>query len=79
MVNKRMQTLLTQLRQQGIRDEKLLRAIEAVPRERLSTKRWIIKPTKTLHYRSFRPDYFSALYGGADDRAAESEAYFTGA
>ena len=32
MVNKRMQTLLTQLRQQGIRDEKLLRAIEAVPR-----------------------------------------------
>ena len=34
MVNKRMQTLLTQLRQQGIRDEKLLRAIEAVPRER---------------------------------------------
>lgn len=34
MVNKRMQTLPTQLRQQGIRDEKLLRAIEAVPRER---------------------------------------------
>ncbi|HEJ8090174.1 TPA: protein-L-isoaspartate(D-aspartate) O-methyltransferase [Serratia liquefaciens] len=34
MVNKRMQTLLTQLRQQGIQDERLLRAIEAVPRER---------------------------------------------
>ncbi len=34
MVNKRMQTLLTQLRRAGIRDEKLLRAIEAVPRER---------------------------------------------
>ncbi|CAI0908056.1 protein-L-isoaspartate(D-aspartate) O-methyltransferase [Serratia proteamaculans] len=34
MVNKRMQTLLTQLRQQGIRDERLLQAIEAVPRER---------------------------------------------
>ena len=33
MVNKRMQTLLTQLRQQD-QDEKLLRAIEAVPRER---------------------------------------------
>jgi protein-L-isoaspartate(D-aspartate) O-methyltransferase len=29
-----MQTLLTQLRQQGIQDERLLRAIEAVPRER---------------------------------------------
>ncbi|CAI1727557.1 Protein-L-isoaspartate O-methyltransferase [Serratia proteamaculans] len=34
MVNKRMQTLLTQLRQLGIRDERLLQAIEAVPRER---------------------------------------------
>ncbi|NIG88506.1 protein-L-isoaspartate(D-aspartate) O-methyltransferase [Serratia symbiotica] len=34
MVNKRMQTLLTQLRQQGILDERLLQAIEAVPRER---------------------------------------------
>ncbi|MCL2893875.1 protein-L-isoaspartate(D-aspartate) O-methyltransferase [Brenneria tiliae] len=34
MVNKRMQTLLAQLRQQGIQDERLLRAIEAVPRER---------------------------------------------
>ncbi|MDW5501339.1 protein-L-isoaspartate(D-aspartate) O-methyltransferase [Pseudomonas lundensis] len=34
MVNKRMQTLLAQLRQQGIRDERLLQAIEAVPRER---------------------------------------------
>ncbi|CDG46835.1 protein-L-isoaspartate(D-aspartate) O-methyltransferase [Serratia symbiotica] len=34
MVNKRMQTLLTQLRQQGILDERLLQAIKAVPRER---------------------------------------------
>lgn len=34
MLNKRMQTLLMQLRQQGIRDERLLQAIEAVPRER---------------------------------------------
>ncbi|ATM97098.1 protein-L-isoaspartate O-methyltransferase [Yersinia frederiksenii] len=34
MVNKRMQTLLMQLRQQGITDERLLQAIEAVPRER---------------------------------------------
>ncbi|RLM11481.1 protein-L-isoaspartate(D-aspartate) O-methyltransferase [Gibbsiella quercinecans] len=34
MVNKRMQTLLAQLRQQGIRDERLLKALEAVPRER---------------------------------------------
>lgn len=34
MVNKRIQTLLTQLRQQGIRDERLLKAIENVPRER---------------------------------------------
>lgn len=34
MVNKRMQTLLMQLRQQGIQDERLLQAIEAVPRER---------------------------------------------
>nr|WP_113868140.1 MULTISPECIES: protein-L-isoaspartate(D-aspartate) O-methyltransferase [Brenneria]MCV9878558.1 protein-L-isoaspartate(D-aspartate) O-methyltransferase [Brenneria izbisi]MCV9881981.1 protein-L-isoaspartate(D-aspartate) O-methyltransferase [Brenneria izbisi]NMN90741.1 protein-L-isoaspartate(D-aspartate) O-methyltransferase [Brenneria salicis ATCC 15712 = DSM 30166]RBP60201.1 protein-L-isoaspartate(D-aspartate) O-methyltransferase [Brenneria salicis ATCC 15712 = DSM 30166]RLM30012.1 protein-L-i len=34
MVNKRMQTLLTQLRQLGIQDERLLKAIEAVPRER---------------------------------------------
>ncbi|RLM24256.1 protein-L-isoaspartate O-methyltransferase [Brenneria alni] len=34
MVNKRMQTLLAQLRQQGIQDERLLQAIEAVPRER---------------------------------------------
>jgi len=33
MVNKRMQTLLTQLRQQGIQEERLLQAIEAVPRE----------------------------------------------
>ncbi|CNC07175.1 protein-L-isoaspartate(D-aspartate) O-methyltransferase [Yersinia sp. 2544 StPb PI] len=34
MVNKRMQTLLMLLRQQGIHDERLLQAIEAVPRER---------------------------------------------
>ncbi|MFC0228580.1 protein-L-isoaspartate(D-aspartate) O-methyltransferase [Serratia aquatilis] len=34
MVNKRMQTLLTLLRQQGIRDERLLKAIAEVPRER---------------------------------------------
>lgn len=34
MVNKRMQILLMQLRQQGIHDERLLQAIEAVPRER---------------------------------------------
>ncbi|AHK19983.1 protein-L-isoaspartate(D-aspartate) O-methyltransferase [Yersinia similis] len=34
MVNKRIQTLLMQLRQQGIHDERLLQAIEAVPRER---------------------------------------------
>ncbi|GKW13171.1 MULTISPECIES: protein-L-isoaspartate(D-aspartate) O-methyltransferase [Pectobacterium] len=34
MVNKRIETLLAQLRQQGIQDERLLKAIEAVPRER---------------------------------------------
>ena len=34
MVNRRTQTLLDQLRQLGIRDERLLQAIEAVPRER---------------------------------------------
>ncbi|QTF07300.1 protein-L-isoaspartate(D-aspartate) O-methyltransferase [Brenneria izadpanahii] len=34
MVNKRMQTLLELLRQQGIQDERLLQAIAAVPRER---------------------------------------------
>lgn len=34
MVKKRMQTLLTQLRRQGIKNELLLQAIEAVPRER---------------------------------------------
>ncbi|AGB81131.1 Protein-L-isoaspartate O-methyltransferase [Serratia rubidaea] len=34
MVSKPMQTLLAQLRQQGIQDEKLLQAMAAVPRER---------------------------------------------
>ncbi|WP_410016330.1 protein-L-isoaspartate(D-aspartate) O-methyltransferase [Sodalis sp. C49] len=34
MVNRRTQALLEQLRQQGIRDERLLQAIESVPRER---------------------------------------------
>ncbi|MCG8707302.1 protein-L-isoaspartate(D-aspartate) O-methyltransferase [Brenneria sp. 4F2] len=34
MVNKRVQTLLELLRQQGIQDERLLQAIAAVPRER---------------------------------------------
>ncbi|WON76262.1 protein-L-isoaspartate(D-aspartate) O-methyltransferase [Serratia sp. UGAL515B_01] len=34
MLKKHMQKLLTQLRQQGIRDELLLKAIEEVPRER---------------------------------------------
>ncbi len=33
MVNKQVQTLLMQLRQQGIRDEQLLQVIENVPRE----------------------------------------------
>ena len=34
MVNSRMRILLDQLRQQGIQEERLLQAIEAVPRER---------------------------------------------
>ncbi|MFS2225390.1 protein-L-isoaspartate(D-aspartate) O-methyltransferase [Pantoea sp. B65] len=34
MVSKRIDTLLEQLRQQGIEDERLLKAIEEVPRER---------------------------------------------
>ncbi|RAT14736.1 MULTISPECIES: protein-L-isoaspartate(D-aspartate) O-methyltransferase [Lonsdalea] len=34
MVNKRVQTLLDQLSQQGIKDERLLQAMAAVPRER---------------------------------------------
>ncbi|MBT9432310.1 protein-L-isoaspartate(D-aspartate) O-methyltransferase [Candidatus Sodalis endolongispinus] len=34
MVDGRTQTLLAQLRQQGIRDERLLQAMESVPRER---------------------------------------------
>ncbi|MBA2816120.1 protein-L-isoaspartate(D-aspartate) O-methyltransferase [Candidatus Pantoea persica] len=34
MVNRRIETLLEQLRQQGIQDENLLKAIAAVPRER---------------------------------------------
>ncbi len=34
MVNRRTQALLDQLRQQGIQDERLLQAIESVPRER---------------------------------------------
>ncbi|TCL06612.1 MULTISPECIES: protein-L-isoaspartate(D-aspartate) O-methyltransferase [Sodalis] len=34
MVNRRTQTLIAQLRQQGIQDERLLQAIETVPRER---------------------------------------------
>lgn len=34
MVNKRVQTLLTQLHQQGIQDERLLQAMASVPRER---------------------------------------------
>ncbi|GKX39203.1 protein-L-isoaspartate(D-aspartate) O-methyltransferase [Pectobacterium versatile] len=34
MVNKRIETLLAQLRLLGIQDERLLKAIEAVPRER---------------------------------------------
>ncbi|MCR3755543.1 MAG: L-isoaspartate protein carboxylmethyltransferase type II [Sodalis sp. Psp] len=34
MIDSRTQTLLAKLRQQGIRDERLLQAMEAVPRER---------------------------------------------
>jgi protein-L-isoaspartate(D-aspartate) O-methyltransferase len=34
MINKHIKTLLTQLRQQGIKDERLLKVIENVPRER---------------------------------------------
>ncbi|WP_213991539.1 protein-L-isoaspartate(D-aspartate) O-methyltransferase [Sodalis sp. dw_96] len=34
MVNRRTQTLIAQLRQQGIQDDRLLQAIETVPRER---------------------------------------------
>lgn len=34
MVNRRTQALLEQLRQQGIKDERLIQAIESVPRER---------------------------------------------
>lgn len=46
MVSGRVQALLEQLRAQGIRDEQVLNALAAVPRENLLMKRLNIRPGK---------------------------------
>ncbi|VTR58911.1 Protein-L-isoaspartate O-methyltransferase [Serratia fonticola] len=70
MVNKRIQTLLAQLRQQGIRDERLLKAIENVPRERFVDEALAHKAYEnTALPIGFGADDFSTLYGRPHDRA----------
>ena len=71
MVSRRVHTLLEQLRAQGIRDELVLDALAAVPREK-----FIDEAFEHKAWGQYCPadwsgaDDFAALYGCADDRTA---------
>ncbi len=59
MVSRRVHTLLEQLRAQGIRDELVLDALAAVPREKFideafEHKAWTILPCRLVRGRRFR-------------------------
>lgn len=61
MVNKRVQTLLEQLRAQGIRDEHVLEALAQVPREKFVDGRLNTKRGKTWRCPSDRARRFHSL------------------
>ena len=79
MVSKRVESLLNQLRTQGIVDERVLEAIALVPRESLLMKPLNIKRGKHRAADWPRADHLPAVYGGADDRAADADAGVAGA
>lgn len=80
MINKNKQILLTQLRQHGICDERLLYAIESVPSE--------FFVDEALEHKAYEntalpigigANYLTALHSRADDRATAIEKNVTGA
>lgn len=54
MVSKRVESLLNQLRTQGIVDERVLEAITLVPREKFVDEAFEHKAWRTRHYLSAR-------------------------
>ena len=74
MVSRRIEALLDQLRQQGIDDELLLKAIGDVPRERFVDEALAHKAGKYVVAHRLRADHLAALYGSRDDLVAGAEA-----
>lgn len=79
MVSKRVESLLNQLRTQGIVDERVLEAIALVPREKFVDEAFEHKAWENTALPIGRADHLPAVYGGADDRAADADAGVAGA
>lgn len=80
MVSKRVESLLNQLRTQGIVDERVLEAIALVPREKFVDEAFEHKAWEnTALPIGEGADHLPAVYGGADDRAADADAGVAGA
>ncbi len=80
MVSKRVESLLNQLRTQGIVDERVLEAIALVPREKFVDEAFEHKAWENTALPIGQGQTISpAVYGGADDRAADADAGVAGA
>lgn len=79
MVSKRVESLLNQLRTQGIVDERVLEAIALVPREKFVDEAFEHKAWENTALPIGGADHLPAVYGGADDRAADADAGVAGA
>lgn len=79
MVSKRVESLLNQLRTQGIVDERVLEAIALVPREKFVDEAFEHKAWENTALPIGRADHLPAVYGGANDRAADADAGVAGA
>lgn len=79
MVSKRVESLLNQLRTQGIVDERVLEAIALVPREKFVDEAFEHKAWENTALPIGQADHLPAVYGGANDRAADADAGVAGA
>lgn len=80
MVSKRVESLLNQLRTQGIVDERVLEAIAQVPREKFVDEAFEHKAWENTALPIGQwANHLAALYGGADDGASGTDAGLKGA
>jgi protein-L-isoaspartate(D-aspartate) O-methyltransferase len=79
MVSKRVESLLNQLRTQGIVDERVLEAIALVPREKFVDEAFEHRRGKTRRCLSAGANHLATLHGGADDGASDADAGIAGA